>query len=80
VDFNGSLHLKSLTGMCEAGVGSETLDNSSLEESLDKWTRSFGRLSFTKWKRGGWTLDILEGWDKRSVDAAIRVALSLNAL
>jgi hypothetical protein len=31
-----------------------------------------------EWNWGGWTLDISEGWDMRSVDVAIKVALSPN--
>jgi hypothetical protein len=80
MDFKSSLHLELLTGVSIVGVGSETFGNSPLEESLDKWTRSLGHLSFTEWRRGGWTLDISEGCDKRSVDAAIRIAISPNAL
>ena len=53
------MHLESLTGMSVICDGSETLDNSSLEESLDNQTRSFGHSSLTEWRMGGWTLDIL---------------------
>jgi hypothetical protein len=79
-DFEISLYLKLLTGVFVAGIGSETLNNSPLEESLDKWTRPSGHSSFIEWRRGGWTLFILEGWLKSLVDAAIRAAVSPNAL
>ena len=69
-----SLHLESLTRVCVVGVWSETEGNPPSEESLDKWTRPSGYSSLTEWRRGGWILDILEGWDKRTVDAAIRAA------
>jgi hypothetical protein len=31
-------------------------------------------------EKGGWTLDISKGWNKRLVDVARRVAISPNAL
>jgi hypothetical protein len=74
------VHLESLTGVSVIHDGSETLGNSSLEESLDNQTRSFGYSSLTEWRMGSWTLDILGGWEYRSVDAAIRAAISPNAL
>jgi hypothetical protein len=79
-DFECSLHLESLTGVWVVGVGSDAEGNPPSEESLDKWTRPSGNSSFTEWRMGGWTLDISEGWDKRIVDADIRVAISPNAL
>jgi hypothetical protein len=48
--------------------------------SFRRVTRLFGLSGFTKYSRGGWTLDISEGCDTRLVDAAIRAALSPNAL
>lgn len=79
-DLKSLLHLESLTGVSRAGVGSETFSNSSLEESLDKWTRSLGHSSFTEWRRDGWILEISKGCNKRSMDAAIRIVVSPNAL
>jgi hypothetical protein len=66
--------------VCAAGIGSEALGIAPSEESLDKFTRLSGHSSFTEWRRDGWILDISEGWDIRSVDAAIRAAMSPNAL
>jgi hypothetical protein len=71
--------LKSLIRVQAAGVLSETLGIAPSKESLDKSIRSLGHTSFTKWRRGGWTLDMSEGWDKRSVDAVIKAAVSPNA-
>jgi hypothetical protein len=62
------------------GVGGGTLGRAPSEKSLDKFTRLSGNSSFTECNKGGWTLDISEGYDIRSVDAAMRVALSPNAL
>jgi hypothetical protein len=42
------MHFESLMGISAIGDGIETLDNSPSEESLDKWTRSLGHLSFTE--------------------------------
>jgi hypothetical protein len=56
------------------------LDNSGLEEFRNKWTRLSGLSSFIEWRREGWTLNISNGWDTRSVDTAIRAVLSPNAL
>jgi hypothetical protein len=72
--------LELLTGVCTAGVGGGTLGRAPLDESLDKITRLSGFSSFTECNRGGWTLDISEGYDTRFVDAAMRAALSPNAL
>jgi hypothetical protein len=62
------------------GVGSGTFGIAPSEESLDKSTRLSRLSSFIEWRRGDWTLHIFEGYDTRSVDAAIRAALSPNAL
>jgi hypothetical protein len=72
--------LESLTRVCAVGVGGGTLGRTPSEESLDKFTRLSGFSSFTECSRGGWTLDIFEGYDTRSVDAAMRATLSPNAL
>jgi hypothetical protein len=48
-------------GVSAVGDKIKILDNSLSEKSLDNWTRSLGHLSFTKWRMGGWTLDISEG-------------------
>jgi hypothetical protein len=66
--------------VCIVGVGGEALGIVPLEESLDKFTRLFEVSSFTKYSREGWILDIFEGCDTRSMDAAMRAALSPNAL
>jgi hypothetical protein len=79
-DFECSLHLEFLTWVCAAGVGSGMLGRAPLDESLDKFTRLSGFSSFTECNRGGWTLDISEGCDTRSVNVAMRAALSPNAL
>jgi hypothetical protein len=78
--FECSLHLELLKGVCAAGVGGGTLGRAPLDESLDKFTRLSSFSSFTECNRGGWTLDMYEGCNTRSVDAAMRVALSPNAL
>jgi hypothetical protein len=52
IDFECSLYLELLTGMCAAGIGNEMLEIAPLEESLDKFTRLSGLSSFTKWSRG----------------------------
>jgi hypothetical protein len=75
-----SAQLESLTGVYTSGVGRGLLGRAPKEESLDKFTRISGFSSFTECSRGGWTLDISEGCDTRSVDAAMRTALSPNAL
>jgi hypothetical protein len=72
-DFECSLYLESLTRVCAKGIA-------PLEESLDKYTRLSGLSTFTKYNREDWTLDISEGCDTRSVDAAIRTAFSPNTL
>jgi hypothetical protein len=59
---------------------SETLGNSPSKESLDKWTISSGRSSFTEWRWGGWTRNILEGWNNKLVVVAIKATVRLNAL
>jgi hypothetical protein len=46
------------------------------EESLDKFIRLSEFSNFTDCNRGGWILDIFEGYDIRSVDAAIMAALN----
>jgi hypothetical protein len=79
-DVEYSLHLELLTGICAAGVGGGTLGRAPSDESLDKFTRLSGISSFTECNRGGWILDISEGCDTSSVDAAMRAALSPNAL
>jgi hypothetical protein len=79
-DFECSLHLEFLRGVCVAGVGGGTLRRAPLDESLDKFTRLSGFSSFMECNRGGWTLDISDGCNIRSVDAAMRAALSPNAL
>jgi hypothetical protein len=79
-DFECSLYLESLTRVCAKGIGSGTLEIAPLEESLDKYTRLSGLSTFTKYNREDWTLDISEGCDTRSVDAAIRTAFSPNTL
>jgi hypothetical protein len=80
IDFNCSLYLELLTGVCAAGVGGGTLGRAPSDESLDKFTRLSGIYSFTECNRGGWILDISEGCDTRSMDAAMKAALSPNAL
>jgi hypothetical protein len=61
-------------------VGGGFLGTTPSEESLDKFTRLSGFSSFMECNRGGWILDISEGYDIRFVDAAMRAALSPNAL
>jgi hypothetical protein len=56
------------------------LEIAPLEESLDKFTRLFELFRFTECNKGGWTLDISEGYDTRSVDTVIRAAFSPNVL
>jgi hypothetical protein len=79
-DFECSLHLELLTGVCAVGVGGGTLGRAPSDKLLEKFTRLSGFSSFTEYNRGGWTLDISKGCDIRSVDAAMRAALSPNAL
>jgi hypothetical protein len=67
-------------GVFFAGVGCGALGIAPSEESLDKFTRLSGLSSFTECNMRGWTLDISEGYDTRSVDAAMRAALNPNAL
>jgi hypothetical protein len=62
------------------GVGGGMLGRAPSKESLDRFTRLSGFSSFTECNSGGWTLDISEGCDTRFVDAAMRAALSPNAL
>jgi hypothetical protein len=66
-------------GVCSGSWGG-TLGRAPSNESLDKLSRLSGFSSFMECNRGGWTLDISEGCDTRSVDAAMRAALSPNAL
>jgi hypothetical protein len=66
-------------GVCGGSWGG-TLGRAPSEESLDKFTRLSGFSNFTECSREGWTLDIFEGCDIRSVDVAMRAALSPNAL
>jgi hypothetical protein len=80
IDFECLLHLELLTGVCAAGVEGGMLGRAPSDESLDKFIRLSGISSFTECNRGGWTLDISEGCDTRSVDAAMRATLSPNAL
>jgi hypothetical protein len=79
-DFECSLHLELLTGMCATRVGGGMLGRAPSDESLDKFTRLSSISSFMECNRGGWTLDIYEGCDTRSVDAAMRATLNPNAL
>jgi hypothetical protein len=72
--------LELLKGVCATGVGGGMLGRAPSNESLDKFIRLSGFSGFTECNRGGWTLDISEGYDTRSVDVAMRVALSPNAL
>jgi hypothetical protein len=74
-NFECSLHLELLTGVCAMGVGGGTLGRAPSDELLDKFTRLSGFSSFTECNKGGWTLDISEGYDTRSVDAAMRVQM-----
>jgi hypothetical protein len=80
IDFECLLYLESLIGMCAVGVGGGTLGRAPLEESLDKFSRLSGFSNFTECNRGGWTLDISEDCDTRSVDVAMRAVLSPNSL
>jgi hypothetical protein len=80
IDFDYLLHLELLMEVCAAGVGSEMFEIEPSEESLDKFTRLSKLSSFTECNRGGWILDIFEGCNVRLVDAAVRAALSPNAL
>jgi hypothetical protein len=79
-DFECSLYLELLKGVCVAGVGGGTLGIAPSEESLDRFTRLFGFSSFTEYNRGGWIVDISEGYNTRSMDVAMRAVLSPNAL
>jgi hypothetical protein len=79
-NFECSLHLELQTEVCAVGVGGGTLRRAPSKESLDKFTRLSGFSSFTECNRGGLILDKSEGYDTRSVDIAMRVALSPNAL
>jgi hypothetical protein len=79
-DLDSLLQLELLIGVFVVPDGSETLSNSPLEESLDNSPRSLEYSSFREWRRDSCTLDILEGWDKKSMEAAIRASISLNAL
>jgi hypothetical protein len=80
IDFECSLHLESLTGVYAVGAGGGTLGITPSEESLDKFIGLSGLSSFTKCNTGGWKLDIYKCCDTRSVDAAMKDALSPNAL
>jgi hypothetical protein len=80
IDFEYSLYLELLTGVCTARVGGRALGRAPSNESLDKFTRLSGFSSFMECNKGGWTLDISEGCDTRSVDAAMRTALNPNVL
>jgi hypothetical protein len=61
-------------------LGGGTLGRALSDKSLDKFTRLSGFSSFTEWNKGGWILDISEGCDTRSMDAAMRATLSPIAL
>jgi hypothetical protein len=80
IDFECSLHLESLIGVCAVGVEGGTFGIAPSQESLDKFTRLSRLSNFTECSMGGWTLDISDGYDTRSVDAAMRATLSPNAL
>jgi hypothetical protein len=79
-NFECSLYLELLTWVCAVGVWGGTLGRASSVESLDKFTRLSGFSSFTECNKRDWTLDIFEGCDTRSMDAAMKAALSPNAL
>jgi hypothetical protein len=51
-DFECSLHLELLRGVCTVGVGGGTLGRAPSDESLDKFTRLSGFSSFTECNRG----------------------------
>jgi hypothetical protein len=53
IDFECSLHLELLTGVCIVGVEGGMLGRALSEESLDKFTRLSGFSSFMKCNRGG---------------------------
>ena len=80
MDFECSLYLELLTRMYAIGVEGGMLGRTSSNESLDKFTRLSGFSSFTEYNKGGWILDISNGCDTRSVDAAMRATLSPNAV
>ena len=52
IDFECSLNLELLTGVCIAGVEGGMLERTLLEESLDKFTKLSGFSSFTECSRG----------------------------
>ena len=80
MDIGSSLHLDLLMGVSAMGVGSETLEihpqSSHYISGLVHWNT---QASYNR-EGDGWTLDISEDWDKRSMDAAIRTIISPNAL
>ena len=80
IDFECSLHLELLIEVCAAGVGSGTLGRAPSDELLDKFARLSGFSSSMECNREGRTLDMFEDCDIRSMDAAMRAALSPNAL